>query len=150
MTPIDRQCQAAAEGQPAQVHPPQIEGGDEVRDGVGVVGHAHLGWRVVRAAAAGRIPGDHVELIGQPRELRSPLPPVAPRAVQQHERVPAAGAPVGDLSPTDFDQLHPRPLPPRARVPGDGARTTPSADAPRAGLGGIVRPAAAQLNPLTL
>jgi hypothetical protein len=37
--------------------------------------------------------------------------------VQQHERMPAAGAPAGDLPHADFYQLHGRLLPsPRAGV----------------------------------
>ena len=95
-------CRAGAGragGLPAQVHPPKIKGCDQVRDGVGVVGHAHLRGGSSEPPQRGASQAITSNSSGRPREVRSPLPPVAPRAVQQQERVSAAAAPVAIFRP---------------------------------------------------
>jgi hypothetical protein len=125
MAVVHRDRQARSERDAAQVRALDVEGGEEARDGVRVIGERHRPGRVVRPATTRRVPGDQVDGVGQLLELWAPRAAVAPPAVQQDERRPLAPAAVGDGPAANLDPFHlsrcltrqacarrPRPAPP--------------------------------------
>src|SRR2546422_7718042 len=72
----------------------------------GVIGHAkRIGW-VRRAAAARRIPRDHVEFVGEILELTAPNAAIAEETVKENQGWSLAGPLIGDAKPLDLGLAH--------------------------------------------
>ena len=85
------------------MRPVQLERGDEVGHGIGEAVHAEVLERVRRAATAGHVPHDDVELVGEPVELRPPLAPVAPPTVEEQQWLTGPRTSVRERAPADLD-----------------------------------------------
>lgn len=65
-----------------------------------------FGGKIVRLADSWLIPSDHGELVLKRFELGRPSATVLHRAVDEHDRWPAPGPPVGDIESVDPHVFH--------------------------------------------
>ena len=106
MPTVELERQAGTERQTRYMWPVKSERVDERRQSIGVAVQSDRLRGIRRAAAARRVPGHRVELVGEGVDLRHPLATVTKSSVQEEERQSAACPSVGDAEARDLDVLH--------------------------------------------
>ena len=84
----------------------QTQAVDETGDALREADLVEAGRSVRRPAAAGRIPGDHRELVGQLVELALPQPAVDVRTVEEYEAGASSGPAEADAQAGHVDDVN--------------------------------------------
>src|SRR5436309_12582297 len=90
MPTVELERQAGTERKTRDMWAFKSERIDERGQTIGVAVQSDRLRRIRRTPAAGRVPGHHVEILGESVELAPPLATVAEASVQEEQRRPAA------------------------------------------------------------